>query len=361
MARLDWSIEREGEILRLEEENRILREMLGVSKDMNLDTLAQTSDNKQEVEVPEIRPTSQPETQQETPEQPNEGIDSKERPQGYTVEEKSEAKLDSEERAVNIEKPSGKKVQLGLDDSALAEEEDETPTSPRMTATASLVRSLSTSPKAQFKSPKLSKYATYSGGTPRSPAVNRSQSTTPNGSQASMGTSVSSPNASLSSIFPRQAKTEPTTATTTTVDLEDDDVTHAIHKTALASSTSPQSSFLETEPNGVGKNKMEIKKVSTPPLPGSPLGKTPPKTGISRDHAVESKLAASSKDDSNPSEQNVGKPDGLREDINSQNMETPIDPKASGKQEKESTGAVAAEEDEKPTYAEVAKEEGEGE
>ena len=361
MARLDWSIEREGEILRLEEENRILREMLGVSKDMDLDTLAQTSDNKQEAEVPDMRPTSQPESQQETPKQPDQGVDSKEGREGYTVEEKNETKLDSEERAVGIEKSPGKKVQLGLDDSALAEEEDETPTSPPMTATASLVRSLSTSPKAQFKSPKLSKYATYSGGTPRSPAVNRSQSATPNGSQASLGTSVSSPNASLSSIFPRQAKTEPTTATTTTVDLEDDDVTHAIHKPAHTPSTLPQSSSSETEPSGIGKNKMDIKKVSTPPLPGSPLGKTPPKTGISRDHAVETKLAASVKDDPNPSRQDNGKPDGLREDNDSQKSETSGDPKSSGKEEKELADAVAAEEDEKPTYAEVAKEEGEGE
>ena len=359
MARLDWSIEREGEILRLEEENRILREILGVSKDMDLDTLAQTSDDKQETQGSGIQLANQPERQQETTEQQNQGVDIKEIPEGYTVEEKSETNTHSEERAIEIEKPPGKKVQHDLDDSALAEEEDEPPTSPRMTATASLVRSLSTSPKAQFKSPKMSKYATYSGGTPRSPAISRSQSAAPNGSQPPLGNNVSSPNASLSSIFPRQAKTEPTTATTTTVDLEDGDVSHAIQKPSLASSTLPQSSIADTGANGIGKNKMEIQKVSTPPLPGSPLGKTPPKTGISRDHAVESRLGASGKDDSSSSKLHADKPDEPREDSNGKRVETRPEQKSNDKQDKVSIEAPVKEEEEgKPTYAEVAKEDG---
>jgi hypothetical protein len=353
MARLDWSIEREGEILRLEEENRILREMLGVAKDVDSEMLAQQSDSKPDDVSPE-QTSEQTEIVKEEPEQQEQDTKDNKTPEGYTLEEKSDEKPESEARPNAVEKVPTKKVQLDLEDSALAEEEEETPTSPLMTATASLVRSLSTSPKAQFKSPQLPKYATYSG-TPRSPAISRSHSAAPNGSQTSLGGSVSSPNASLSSIFPRQAKTEPTTATTTTVELEDD-VAHAIHKPTPVLPNLPQSSSVDPESNGTGRNKIDIKKVHTPPVPGSPLGKTPPKTGISRDHAVESRTTPVGKEDQSRTKDN-SKPDGSQEDLKVKKTETVTDGKTNGKDQKESE-TNAAEEDEKPTYAEVAKEDG---
>lgn len=354
MARLDWSIEREGEILRLEEENRILREMLGVSKDVDLDTLAVQPDTKPE-DVPEVQPPSRKRSLEKLPEEQKQDVEDKETPEGYTIEEQTNAKPESEIQPEGIEQTTTKKVQLDLDDSALAEEEEELPTSPLMTATASLVRSLSTSPKAQFKSPKLSKYATYSGGTPRSPAISRSQSATPNGSQSPLSGSIPSPNASLSSIFPRQAKTEPTTATTTTVELEDEDVTHTIHKPNPVSSAS---SSADPESNGIVRNKIEIKKVTTPPVPGSPLGKTPPKTGISRDHAVESRMVLAGKEDQSHSKHGNSKPDDPKEDLKGKKSEKPNE-KSNGK-DQEDSDAVAAEGDEKPIYAQVAKEDGDG-
>lgn len=350
MARLDWSIEREGEIIRLEEENRLLREMLGVSKDVDPATLLQPEGNGSVASEVEATRPDQPETK--ATESTKENKQESEKPEGYVVEDGPKEEAKPEVSSVNKTPPSpeeteAKTVHHDLDDSAIAEEEEELPSSPPMTATASLTRSLSTSPNSRFKaSPKLSKFATYSGGMPKSPTINRSYSSVPNVVQ-----SVSSPNASLANIFPRQAKTEPTTATTTAVELED----KAVEDEAPRSKTSVpsgQSAPSNVDTNGISKSRIEIKKVNTPPLPGSPLGKTPPKTGITFDHAVESRAAAAKKEvKSNKPETG----DGESEKQSAEKKERKAGLEADAKN-KPSDTEQSEENVEKPSYADVAKE-----
>lgn len=374
MARLDWSIEREGEIVRLEEENRLLREMLGVSKDVEPATLVQQFESKDgkaleaetkleqpdKPDVPEVKASEPTEENKQKSDSTKDNEQKSEQTEGYVVEDRPAEGVESEAKSAakpevssssktssSTEETANKKVHHDLDDSAITEE-DELPSSPPMTAAASLTRSLSTSPNSRFKaSPKLSKYATYSGGLPKSPSINRSHSSVPNGTQ-----SVSSPNASLANIFPRQAKTEPTTATTTTVDLENKTVEDEAAKLKTTPQPSGQPANVDT--NGISKSRIEIKKVNTPPLPGSPLGKTPPKTGITLDHAVESRAGSAKKKDDKPGKQENGdiepeKPGPKKEDSKAAS-------ETNGKPQPSDTHQ-AGESVEKPSYADVAKEE----
>lgn len=358
MARLDWSIEREGEIIRLEEENRLLREMLGVSKDVEPSTLLQQLEGRDgeasevETKPDQIDKPDVPETKAAEPTKENK--QESEKADGYVVEDGTKEEIKAEASSSSKAPPSSeetevKKVHHDLDDSANTEEEVEMPSSPPMTAAASLTRSLSTSPNSRFKaSPKLSKYATYSGGMPKSPTINRSHSSVPNVTQ-----SVSSPNASLANIFPRQAKTEPTTATTTTVELEDKTVEEEARKSKATSQPTGSSAPSNVDTNGISKSRIEIKKVNTPPLPGSPLGKTPPKTGITFDHAVESRAASAKKKDDKASKQETGEGESEKQSPKKEDAknEAPVDAKS------RSSDTDKDEEDaEKPSYADVAKE-----
>lgn len=353
MARLDWSIEREGEIIRLEEENRLLREMLGVAKDVDPASLLQQpeSNDSDASEVESSQPEKLDQSRTKATESTKENNKESEKPEGYVVE--NGPKEEAEEPSINKtpsspEETEAKTVHHDLDDSAIAEE-DELPSSPLMTATAALTRSLSTSPNSRFKaSQNLSKYATYSGGLPKSPTINRSHSSAPNMTQ-----SVSSPNASLANIFPRQAKTEPTTATTTTVETEDKTVDDDAPRPKTTSVPSGQSAPSNMDMNGISKSRIEIKKVNTPPLPGSPLGKTPPKTGITFDHAVESRGAAVKK-----KEVKIDKPEhgnGESEKQSPKREESKTGSEADAKSQSSDT-EQPEENDEKPSYADVAKE-----
>lgn len=337
MARLDWSIEREGEIIRLEEENRLLREMLGVSKDFEPQVQQQEQDQQQPgeqreqsqspqvVQEPEAQTDQLPlgdtqehheedaTTETAEPESASTDENPKEEIAGYRVLSNDDQSAVSD--TTNVASASGvteeaEKAKTETSGSAIADDDEELPGSPPLTAAASLVRSLSTSPQSRFKpSPKLLKSATYSGGSPKSPPMNRSNASTPivaqsSGSATASG-QISSPNPSLSSIFPRQAKTEPTTATTTTTtaELEDTDVAHTPEVQKPGSASVPakatnNSGSTNAEDRPAPKSKIEIKKAQPPSLPGSPLGKTPPKTGITLDHAVESRVGTGTTDDS---------------------------------------------------------------
>lgn len=403
MARLDWSIEREGEIIRLEEENRLLREMLGVSKDFEPQAEQQEQEQQPEEQEPSLSPRQEQEREEQTghlpsgdaeehheqnaaidiveTESPSKDKNSKEEIEGYRLLNKD----DDQAAPVPNDVPPGQGVSevtgntsSETSGSAIADDDEELPGSPPLTAAASLVRSLSTSPQSRFKpSPKLSKSATYSGGAMKSPPMNRSNASTPTVAQSSGSATVSglisSPNPSLSSIFPRQAKTEPTTATTTTVELEDTDVAHAPEAQKAGTPSIPtkpatSSSPMHAEDRPASRSKIEIKKAQPPSLPGSPLGKTPPKTGITLDHAVESRSGTGATDDSSSHEQKEkttiesdqkGRKSKAERRRDSQAAKK-VDAEHEQKEEKnDSTDEHHTKgEDTKPSYAEVAKEDG---
>ncbi|KAJ9099927.1 hypothetical protein QFC21_003932 [Naganishia friedmannii] len=419
MARLDWSIEREGEIIRLEEENRLLREMLGVSKEFEpraqqRQEQDQQQQREQHKQSPSPRETQERKDQSSSPreaqereeqtdqlpsgdseehqeenvtketseaESPTKAGKSTEEIKGYRVLNKDEERAapDSSDVASSPSIPEEtEKASTDTTGSAIADDDEELPGSPPMTATASLVRSLSTSPQSRFKpSPKLLKSATYSGGGPKSPAMNRSNASTPTIAQSSGSATISgpisSPNPSLSSIFPRQAKTEPTTATTTTVELDDTAVAHALEVQKSGSTSVPtkamnSSSATNAEERPAPRNKIDIKKAQPPSLPGSPLGKTPPKTGITLDHAVESRNSTGTTDDSSSHEQKEKTSIESGQKGRKSKAERRRDSQAAKKvdtehEEKEEKNDLVDEqakgEDTKPSYAEVAKEDGE--
>ncbi|KAJ9118312.1 hypothetical protein QFC22_004223 [Naganishia vaughanmartiniae] len=404
MARLDWSIEREGEIIRLEEENRLLREMLGVSKDFEPQTQQQEQDQQQQRERQEQSPSPREvQVEEQTDQSPS--VDAqehheqnataetvqiesstrddkpKEEIEGYRVLDKDDARAASDSSNVasrpNIPEET-EKTEPDTSSSAITDDDQELPGSPPLTAAASLVRSLSTSPQSRFKaSPKLLKSATYSGGTPKSPSLNRSNASSPTIAQSSASAGVSGPisnaNPSLSSIFPRQAKTEPTTATTMTVELEDTDVAHASEvqksgSTSVPTKAVPNLGSTNAEERPVPRSKIEIKKAQPPSLPGSPLGKTPPKTGITLDHAVESRNVKGTTDDSSSHAQKEKTSTESGQKGRKTKAERRRDSQAAKKvdaeqEQKEEKNNVTDEqpkgEDTKPSYAEVTKEDGE--
>jgi hypothetical protein len=260
-GRRDWALDREEEIVRLTSENAALREMLGVEADVDIEAVLAQSRAEAEAEAKQDEQDVKEE--QEADMVDVDLADDKSGIKGYDVGEDSTHK----ETTRNVEDSSSKSTavtppksptegQVSAGNSTTGRDEDEDAkdffsTSPKQTIS-----------RLSMKSPKLAKHHTYTGipttaTTPLSPSAIRdvsmagkvlegsdlnraSRGTTPPPGLATHASTGNVPNAahssttahssasSLSFLLSRpggkaKTKTEPTTATSIGVDLDDDD------------------------------------------------------------------------------------------------------------------------------------------
>lgn len=269
-GRRDWALDREGEIVRLNSENAALREMLGIEADVDVEALLQQSridveakradDAEKEAEMVDI-------------DLADDKLDIK----GYNVDgvsggkggEQGQSEVTDNSAGAALNTSSAERQVVNADTVSQDEEpKDFFSTSPKHSVS-----------RLSMKSPKLAKHHTYAGipttaTTPLSPSAIRdismagklsegldrdrgSHATPPPGlsTHASTGAlphsshgNIPTPHAStstLSSLLIRpggkaKTKTEPTTATSIGVDLDDDD-TASPPLVSYAAATKPQS------------------------------------------------------------------------------------------------------------------------
>lgn len=261
-GRRDWALDREEEIVRLTSENAALREMLGVEADVDIEAVL--AESRAEAEAEAKQDEQNVKEEQEADMVDVDLADDKAGVKGYDVGEDSTSKettRDVEDSAIKptaVTPPkSPTEGQVSAANSSVGRDEDEDTkdffsTSPKHTVS-----------RMSMKSPRLAKHHTYTGipttaTTPLSPSAIRDVSTVgkvlegfdrnrasggttpppglathastgnvPNASQISSATTHSSAS-SLSFLLSRpggkaKTKTEPTTATSIGVDLDDED------------------------------------------------------------------------------------------------------------------------------------------
>jgi hypothetical protein len=260
-GRRDWALDREEEIVRLTSENAALREMLGVEADVDIEAVLAQS--RMEAEAEAKQDEQDVKEEQEADMVDVDLADDKAGIKGYDVGQDSTSK----EKTRDVEGSGSKSTvvtppksptegQVSAGNSTTGRDEDEDAkdffsTSPKQTIS-----------RLSMKSPKLAKHHTYTGipttaTTPLSPSAIRdvsmagkvlegsdlnraSRGTTPPPGLATHASTGNVPNAahssttahssasSLSFLLSRpggkaKTKTEPTTATSIGVDLDDDD------------------------------------------------------------------------------------------------------------------------------------------
>ncbi|KAG7531361.1 hypothetical protein FFLO_04422 [Filobasidium floriforme] len=262
-GRRDWALDREEEIVRLTSENAALREMLGVEADVDIEAVLAQSRAEAEAEAEAKQDEQNVKEEQEADMVDVDLADDKSGVKGYDIGEESTSKETTRDMEESGSKPtavtppkSPTEGQVSAVNSTVGRDEDEDAkdffsTSPKHTVS-----------RISMKSPRLAKHHTYTGipttaTTPLSPSAIRDVSmagkvsegsdrnrasggTTPPPGLATHASTGNMPNAahssttahssasSLSFLLSRpggkaKTKTEPTTATSIGVDLDDED------------------------------------------------------------------------------------------------------------------------------------------